>query len=403
MSRPLPLSGVRVLDLGRVYLGPWAGTMLAHAGADVVKVEEPAGEPARRGGRGAMTVPVAMLNTGKRAITLDLRHARGRELLLALAERADVLIENFAPGAMDGLGLGPDVLLAANPRLVYGAATGFGIDGPARDQLAMDLTVQAWTGVMSVTGFPDQPPVKAGPAFIDVLAGTDLYAAVVTKLYERERTGVGGVVDVAMADAVLPALTSNLAGWRRAGEAGRTGNRHSGGALSPYNVYRAADGWLAVIVLTDEHWRRMAPVLGRPELADDERFATHPARVARLEEVDGIVEAWTSARGRDAACDALRAAGVPAAPVRELAEVVADDHLRTREALVPVHQPGLGDTPVPVPRSPLRFRGSDLPPLRPAPLLGADDDEVYADWLGLGADELAALRREGVVAGSGPG
>lgn len=390
-----PLGGVRVLDLGRVYLGPWAGAMLAHAGAEVVKVEEPGGEPARRGGRGAMTLPLAMLNTAKQAITLDLKHPRGRELLLALVEHADVLIENFAPGTMDELGLGPEILHGVNPRLVYGAATGFGIDGPARDQLAMDVTVQAWTGVMSATGFPDGPPVKAGPAFVDILAGTHLYAGVVTALYERERTGRGAVVDVAMVDTVLPALASNLVGLRREGVPARTGNRHAGGSITPYDVYPAADGWLAIIVLSDRHWRALATAMGRPELADDPAYATNAERVARAAEVDGLVATWTGPLPRDEVCARLAAAGVPAAAVRELPEVVADPHLRERGALVTVDTPGLG--PVAAPRSPLRFRGREPVALTPAPDLGADNDAVYGGWLGLDAAAIEDLRAGAVT------
>lgn len=391
----LPLEGVRVLDLGRIYLGPWAGTMLAHAGAEVVKIEEPRGEPARRGGRSAMTLPVAMLNTCKRAISLDLKQPRGRELLLRLVERADVLIENFAPGTMEDLGLGADVLLAANPRLVYGAATGYGIDGPASDQLAMDVTVQAWTGVMSATGFPEQPPVKAGVAFIDILAGTHLYAGVVTALFRRERTGHGAVVDVAMVDTVLPTLASNLVGLRREGVPPRTGNRHAGGSLTPYDVYPSADGWIAIIALTDEHWRALASAMGRPELADDERYATNAARMARAPEVDGLVATWTRSLTRNDACSRLGERRVPAAPVRDVAEVVADPHLRHRGALVDVDTPTLGE--VAVARSPLRFRGGREPALTPAPEVGADNDLVYGSWLGLGVEGVAALRSEGVI------
>lgn len=391
----LPLAGVRVLDLGRVYLGPWAGAMLAHAGAEVIKVEEPTGEPARRGGRDAMTLPLAMLNTAKQAITLDLKHPRGRELLLALVEHADVLIENFAPGTMDDLGLGPDVLQRANPRLVYGAATGYGIDGPARDQLAMDVTIQAWTGVMSATGFPDQPPVKAGPAFVDILAGTHLYAGVVTGLFKRERTGRGAIVDVAMVDTVLPALASSLVGLRREGVPARTGNRHAGGAITPYDVYPTADGWLAIIVLTDQHWRALAGAMGRPELGEHPDFATNTERAGRAAEVDALVAAWTSSLPRDEVCARLQGAGVPSAAVRELHEVVADEHLRGRGALVTVDTPGLGA--VAAPRSPLRFRGTEPVPLTPAPRLGAGNDEVYRSWLGLDAGEIDGLRAERVI------
>lgn len=395
-TRPLPLQGIRVLDLGRVYLGPWCGLLLALAGADVVKVEEPTGEPARRGSApDGTTVPLAMLNSNKRAITLNLKHARGRELLVGLARQADVLIENFGPGTMDDLGVGPSILLEANPRLIYGGATGFGIDGPDRDQLAMDITIQAYSGVMSVTGFPDQPPVKAGVAFVDFLGGVHLYSGVMTALFERERTGLGRVVDVAMVDTIYPTLASNLSGWYREGVAPRSGNGHGGGALAPYNVYPTSDGHVAIIIITEQQWRNLCTAMERPELADDDRFRSNGRRYHNIDEVDALVGEWTRSRPRDDVVERLRANKVPAAAVRDVGEVVEDRHLHERGAIQRVDHPQLGE--VVLPHSPLRFRETPMVPLIPSPGLGAHNSDIYGGWLGLPDDEIKGLHEEGVI------
>jgi CoA:oxalate CoA-transferase len=390
-----PLAGVRVLDLGRIYQGPWAGFLLAMAGADVVKLEPPGGEPARgREGQPA-TVPFAMLNPRKRSITLDLKSERGRQLFLGLASQVDVVLENFAPGVMDGLGVGADVLLAANPRLVYAAATGYGIDGPDRDRLAMDITVQAHTGVMSVTGFPDQPPVKAGVAFIDFLGGTHLYAGILTALFERERTGRGRVVDVAMVDTIYPTLASNLGSFYRDGSTPRTGNRHGGQSVAPYNVYPASDGFVAIIIITEDQWRRLTEAMGQPLLADDDRFRTNGRRVRNMEELDVVVSAWTGSLPRAEVMERCRQNRIPASPVRGVAEVVADEHLHQRGALQEIEHPELGL--LTVPQTPIRFRGTEPPPLEPSAALGAHNDEVYGDWLGLDAAELEELRADRII------
>ncbi len=289
-----------MLDLGRIYQGPWCGTLLALAGASVVKVEEPAGEPARqRGNDVGTTVPLAMLNSNKQAITLNLKHERGRAMLLDLVCQFDVLIENFGPGVMERLGLGAETLLEVNPRLVYGGATGYGIDGPDRDRLALDITIQAHSGVMSVTGFPDSAPVKAGVAFIDFLGGTYLYGGIVTALYERERTGRGRIVDVAMIDTVYPTMASNMSGYYRDGEARRYGNGHGGGALFPYDVFPTADGYVAILVVTTQQWPNFCNAMGRPELIDDERFASNNRRYRNSEAINAVITEWTSALTRD--------------------------------------------------------------------------------------------------------
>ena len=394
-----PLSGLVVLDLGQVYQGPYAALLLAQAGADVIKVEPPGGEPLRtRELVGRKTLPaMATLNQHKRAITLNLKHARGRELLVALARRADVLIENYAPGVLDRLGVGARVLMAANPRLVYATGTGYGLTGPDRDQLALDFTVQAASGAMSVTGFPDGPPVKAGPTWIDFLSGAHLYAGVLTALFERERTGRGRLVEVAMLDAAIHTVASQLEWVYDRGEAPpRVGNQQGSFMLAPYNAYRTQDGgWIVLLCLTEPHWRNLCAAMERPELAEDERYRTTPRRVKRREAVDALVGAWCAGLTRDEAEARLREAKVPSAPVRDVREALQRPHLHERGALDWFEHPSLGR--VALPQSPIRLHG--VAPARGArnPSLGEHNGEIYGGWLGLARDELDALARDGAI------
>ena len=264
----MPLAGVTVIDLGQVYQGPYATLLMAKAGADVIKVEPLNGDSTRRRGapdEGA-ALPFGMLNANKRSVTLNLKAPRGRELLIELARRGDVLLENFAPGVMDRLGVGWEVLHRANPRLIYASGSGYGLSGPNRDSLAMDLTVQAMSGVMSITGFPDRPPIKAGPALCDFFAGIHLYGGVLTALYEREKTGRGRVVEVSMQESVYASLGSNLGMYHGLGNKNppRTGNRHGGLAEAPYNVYPTADGYVAIICNNNRHSDALFDAMERP-------------------------------------------------------------------------------------------------------------------------------------------
>jgi CoA:oxalate CoA-transferase len=391
-----PLDGVTVIDLGQIYNAPYATLLMALAGARVIKVEPLAGENLRGRARAGASAPFAMLNSNKQAVTLNLKHPDGRELLERMAARSDVVVENFRPGVMASLGLSADHLRALNPRLIYAAGSGFGSTGPYRDYPAMDLTIQAMSGVMAVTGFPDREPVKAGPAVGDFAGGTHLYGAIVTALFERERTGRGSYVEVAMLDAIYPALMSSLGlHFSGTGETpGRTANRHSGLAESPYNVYPAADGYLALICVTEAHWSALVTVMGRPDLADRADLATRAGRVARMDEVDQLVSAWTAGLSQDELAGRLRAAGVPCAPVRELGEVVADPHLLQRGMLRQIDHPQFG--PLTVPHSPLHV-GEYRAELEPSPALGQHNDVVYGGWLGLSAAELRDLAERAVI------
>lgn len=397
-GRPLPLSGVMVLDLSHVYNGPYATFLMALAGAKVIKIEPKAGEHLRsRGDSGGAAMAFAMLNSNKQCMTLNLKSEEGVGLLRALAAKADVLVENFSPGTMDRLGVGADALTKVNPRLIYASSSGYGKVGPYRDFPAMDLVMQAMSGIIAITGEPDRPPVKAGAAVCDFSAGVHLYGAIVTALYERERTGMGRVVDVSMQDAIYASMASNIGmHWATNGTGPtRTGNRHGGLGISPYNVYAAADGYVVLNAPGDHHFRTILDVMGRSDLKDDARFLTRSSRVAHMDEVDELIEAWTRGQPRDTIAQMMQRAGVPCAPVRELAEVMEDENMHARGSLQRLDHPELGR--VVLPHSPMRYDGSAMLPLEPSHALGADTHSILSTVLGKDEDEVARLSAAGVV------
>ena len=392
-----PLAGITVLDFGQIDQGPYATLLMARAGANVIKIEPPSGEPLRRNHAGTGTrLAFAMLNSNKRAITLNLKTERGRALLTDMVRRADVLLENFSPGTLDDLGVGYDVLAAANPRLVYATGTGFGISGPDRDTLAMDLTIQAASGIMSVTGDPDGPPMKAGPTLVDYMGGIHLYGAVVTALFQRERTGRGQLVEVAMQEAVYSSLASSFEYHVRTGKIPpRTGNRQAGLTTAPYNVFVAADGHVAIHVVTEGHWQKLLTAMGREDLKDDPRFATMNARAQNMAATEAVVTAWTSRLPKQEVFAATRRHRIPCAPVRTAPEVMNDPHMHSRGMLERITHPEIGE--IVVPTTPLRLHGADRVATIPSPSIGQHNDDVYGGWLGLTAGELADLRKYGVI------
>jgi CoA:oxalate CoA-transferase len=391
-----PLAGVTVLDFGQVYQGPYASLLMAQAGADVIKIEPPQGEPLRRRappGK-STTFPIAMLNSNKRAITLNLKHERGRALLCCMAQKGDVLLENFAPGVMDRLGVGCSVLREINPRLIYASGSGYGLSGPDRDNLAMDLTIQAVSGLIAATGFPDGPPVKAGPAVVDFLSGIHLYAAVVTALFERAQTGKGRLVEVAMQEAAYATLTSSLeAYWQNGKVPPRTGNASHGRV--PINVYPANDGYIAMNLAVEEHWHSLLKAMGREDLRDDPRFNSPAARLAHRGETDALIAAWTQTLGKMEIFAVAKRHRIPLAPVRDVNEVMHDPGMHERGFLAEIEHDEIGR--ITVPTSPLRFHGADPVPLMPSPKLGQHNQEIYGGWLGLSEAEIGELKDGGVI------
>lgn len=393
-----PLAGVWVIDLTRIYSGPYCTFLMAMAGAEVIKIEPPEGESARkRDGQSGATLPFAMLNANKSLLTLNLKTKAGADILARLLETADVLVENFRPGVLDRLGFGKERLAEINPRLIVAQTSGYGSSGPYRDYPAMDLTVQAVSGIMESTGFPDGPPVKSGPALVDFAAGTHLYGAIVTALFTRERTGRALSTEVAMLDAIYPTLASNLAlAMRTQGHyVARTGNRHGGLSSAPYNVYEASDGFVAIICSNERHWTRLCEALGRKDWVDDPRFKTSASRVAHMDELDAEINVETRKLSRAALFDLLNRTGAACAPVRTLHEVLADPHLRERGMLFDVDHPEYGKlTGI---RSPIRYGGIASPSYRPSGKLGADVERILVEELGFTPDRLVAMRDDGVV------
>ena len=376
-----PLAGIRVLDLTQIYNGPYCTFLMAMAGADVIKVEPPDGEHLRRrNGRGNALYPFRMLNPNKRSIALDLKSPEGRTQFLDIAATVDLVVENFAPGVVDRLGVGFEAVRAVKPDIVYASGSGYGQDGPYRDYQAMDIAVQAMAGVMSSTGFPENPPVKAGVALCDFLAGIHLYAGAVTALLRRQRTGRGGFVDVSMQESVFPTFASNLGllfdtdGSRLPG---RTGNFHGGLSIAPYGVYPARDGHVSIICNNDTHWARLLRTMGRHDLMQDDRFRTMADRVRNLEAVTGAISQWSARLDRAEIMAALNEARVPCGEVRELMEVVDDPNLHAR-GMIRWIDDGTDDRALAV-ASPLRIDGTNMAPYRSPPELDADRADILAE------------------------
>lgn len=397
MSGTQPLAGVRVLDLTQIYNGPYATFLMAMAGAEVIKVEPLGGEfLRRRDANSGAFVPFAMLNACKESVSLNLKAEEGREIFFKLLASADVVVENYAPGVIDRLGIGYEALRQRKPDIILASGSGYGQDGAYRDYMAMDLTIQAMSGVMSVTGYADGPPTKSGAALCDFLGGVHLFGAVSAALFRRARTGEGARIDVSMLEAAYVTMASNIGmtfGARKDIPL-RTGNRHGGLSLCPYNVYPARDGYVAIICNNDSHWEGLARAMGRPDLATAPETARNKDRVANMEMVDGLVAAFTRQKSKYELLELLQANRVPTAPVRDLPEVIADPVLHARGALLDVDHPAFGQ--ITLPRSAIRFADVAQPDYRCSPEYGADNARIYGE-IGLDAAALERLAQKGVI------
>ena len=398
MTTQRALDGIVVLDLSQVYNGPYCTLLLGQLGAEIIKIEPFGGEPVRWRVTGEQqTAAFDLLNGGKKSLRLNLKDPRGRELFMRLVERADVVVENFSPGTLQRLSLGYDVLAQANEGIILATGRGYGAGTPQAEQRAMDLTIQAVTGVMATTGQPDQPPTKAGPAVADFFGGTHLLAAITTALYQRTVTGKGQHVEVAMQDAVVPSLTSSIAGYLDSGGTlpERTGNKHGGLAVCPYNVYPAADGWVAILCMTDVHWKSLCGLMDRGDLAEDPAFGSPPARVAQMDKLDGIVATWTATLPRDEIVRSVQGVQVPCSPVLSLSDVMNGPLVGADGMIRPVLD-AAGRTTY-VFGSPLHLPASTPVSATAAPVLGADTDEILRERLGVDVAELSRLRQDNVV------
>jgi formyl-CoA transferase len=398
-TRNGPLAGLKVVELGQLIAGPFAAKTLADFGADVVKIEPPgAGDPLRQWRliRDGTSVWWQVQSRNKRSLALDLREPQAQDIVRRLAAEADVLIENFRPGAMEGWGLGPDALHARNPRLVMLRVSGFGQTGPYRDRPGFGVVAEAMGGLRHLTAEPGRVPVRVGVSIGDTLAALHGVIGILLALQERQRSGLGQVIDVALYEAVFNCMESLLPEYSAFGAV----REPAGSALpgiAPSNAYRCADGgWALIAGNGDSIFRRLMSTIGRDDLGNDPALAGNAGRVARVAEIDAAIGAWAAQRGVDEVLTALEAAAVPAGRIYTVADIAADPHYRARGMLDSVRLPDGAEIAVPgiVPklsRTPGVHR-------RNAPALGQDTDAVLRE-IGLSEAQVAELRARGIVAG----
>ncbi len=398
------LSGVRILDLTQFEAGPSCTEALAWLGAEVVKVENPGGgDPGRAlGGKAGIDDPYFLLfNANKKSITVNLKDPKGLQLVKDLAKQADVMVENFAPGAIERLGLGHDVIRAINPSIIYCQVKGFGEGSPYEKNLAFDMIAQACGGTMSITGERDGRPLKPGPSLGDTGTGMLLAVSILGALYRRKETGQGDHLQVAMQDAMLHYIRIAFAAQYRTGKAaGRAADSSVSGANPPMGTFPCKPGGLNdyVYVFTSranpEHWRRLLKVIGRDELIGDARFDSPASRAERADEVNEMISVWTRRHTKHEAMEIIGAAGIPAGAVLDTMELSQDQTFEDRGIMPMIDHPTAG--PFKMVAWPVRFSGQP-PAVQPSPLLGANNEDVLASWLGLGAGDVGTLKASGAI------
>ena len=396
---PGPLAGLRILDLTWVLAGPYAAMILCDLGAEVVKVERPPhGDVARTTGPfvNNESMYFQSVNRGKRSISIDLRSDEGRDLFLRLVDQADVVMENFTPGVMDKLGIGPDVLLERNPRLIFASTSGFGQTGPWRDKPALDIIVQGMGGVMSITGYPDEPPARPGTSIGDICGGLYTAIGILAALRERDHSGHGQSVDISMLDCQIAILENAVVRYFSTGtEPGPLGTRHP--SATPFQAFPTADGWMVVALSWGiaTQWELFCVELGLAELVGDERFDTSFKRTENHAELEPLLFEATRKQRTDHWVAALSQYGIPIGPLNTIGQAVNQEQIAAREMITTVHHPIAGDvtmaaSPLKLSRTPGRVYGY-------APQFGQDTRAVLEEWLGMPEAQTDALVESGVA------
>ena len=394
-----PLEDVTILDLTWVLSGPYASMVLCDLGADVIKCERPP-----RGDVARTTLPIVngesgyffSINRGKKSISIDLQQDEGKDLFLRLVERVDVVMENFTPGTMEGLGLGYETLRQRNPRLIYAATSGFGQTGPDRLRPALDIVVQGMGGVMSITGHPGGPPTRPGLSLGDIAAGLFTAIGILSALHERERSGEGQMIDISMLDCQVAILENAFMRYFVTGEPPKPlGTRHP--AATPFQAFPTKDGWIVLAVSwgVENQWELFCAAIDRPELINDERFDEPHKRTEHHAELEPLLNEALQQKTTAEWLEIFDPIGLPCGPLNNIAQAAAHPQVRAREMLVEVEHPKIGklplaNTPVKLSRTPGGIRG-------PSPALGQDTEAVLSKLLALSEEDVASLRARGVV------
>jgi len=394
---PLALDGIRVLDLSRVIAGPWCGALLGDFGADVIKVEDTdAGDesrtwPPKKDGE---TAAYLLFNRNKRGVTLDLKSPEGVEVIKALVQKSDVLVENFRTGTMESFGLGYDVLAEINPRLIYCSVSAFGRTGPRKDSPGYEALMQAFSGIMSITGEPGGPPVRSAVSFLDLTTGILCALGVTAAVHQRERTGLGQRVDGSLLDTAVALLAYHAEGYLLAGLVPKAlGSGHP--SLSPYRNFMCRDGqWIFIAAANDRFWGKLTQALGLEAMAADPRFVKNGDRVAHRAELEAMLEKIIGEYDREPLLKRLEEADVPATPVNTVDQVMNDPQTIARGMIERVVHPKLGE--IPVVGTPLKFSRMNPGVRRAAPLRGEHTDAVLAEC-GLSPERIRELRDKKVI------
>lgn len=392
------LSGIKVLDLTRIMAGPWSTMALADLGAEVWKIESLEGDDTRSWmppATAGISTYYLSANRSKQSLAVDLRKPEGRQLILDLAAQADVVVENFLSASLKRLGLDYEALSAVNPRLIHCSITGYGRGNPMENRPGYDFIIQAESGFMSITGEKDGEPMRLGVAFIDLVTGMNAVQGILAALFEREKSGLGQSIDIALSDSALHFLANIASGYLNTGKVPqRYGNAHA--SIVPYQLFDTADGSIALAVGNDEQYRRLClDVLERPDLYNDPRFTQNKSRTEHRTLLIPLLQAVFRAWPSDALIDALRAQAIPVGEVKDVAQALESETARYRQLVMSVEHPVAGE--VRMVRSPLRFSRTPTVAAKAPPLHGQHTDEVLGRVLGKDEAELASLREAGVI------
>ncbi len=392
------LEGIRVLDFTQYLSGPHCTSVLSELGAEVIKIEMPGkGEPERQ----AMPMTpkresyqFLSYNRGKKSITLNLKSPKAIEIVKQLVAKVDILVENFAPGGMDRLGLSYEEVSKINPRIIYASISGFGQTGPRRNDVSYDVVAQAMGGLMSVTGYPDGEPLKAGISLGDYMGGYNGVIAILSALYYRTVTGQGQAIDISMQDGIWAMVFPDRANYfDTLVVPKRFGNKLSSSA--PFGAYNAKDGYVVICTITDPQWQKVLQAMGREDLISEPRYATRELRTKNMEEVDGLVQAWCQQKTVEEIFSILKKFGVPCSPLPTFDQVAGDPHLQSREMIVEVEQPISGKVKL----SGSVYKMSKTPGNRKmqVPAVGEHNEEIYGGLLGIDDQEMKKLKEEAVI------
>lgn len=399
MSNHQALENLTVLDLTRVVAGPYCGSILGDFGADVIKIEIPvSGDDARHYApyKNGESIYYANLNRNKRGITLNLKKAEGKKLLLDLVKKADILIENYRPGVMDKLGIGYEILKEINPRLIYAAISGFGSYGPYAERPGYDIISQAMGGLMSITGAPGQEPTRSGNAMGDMLGGMNLAIGILAAVNARTLTGCGQRVDVSLVDSVVASLENAYIRYFESHEIPeRNGNAYA--SIAPYDSYHAKDGFVIIACGNQKLYEKFChEVLDMDWMITDSRFLTVPLRVKNNKEQKAYIETWTMQHTVNEIVDIVLAKGIPAGPIYDIKQITEDEHIaNSRQMFIEIEHPVIGK--MKVNGNPIKLMDTMPRINKPAPSLGQDNEEIYKEILGLSDQEITCLKENEVI------